>query len=76
VDSSDQSPVQVECYSGGEYAERPRALYWQGARLAVAEVLQGWRTPDGKHFCVRTRDGQVFDLGYAEGTGTWSIENQ
>jgi hypothetical protein len=42
----------------------------------VAEVLQGWRTPQGKRFRVRTRDGQVFDLQYAEQTGAWSIENK
>lgn len=63
----------VECYSGGEYPERPRALDWHGVRLEIAEVLQSWRTPDGKHFMVCLADGQVFELTYKEQADAWNI---
>lgn len=63
----------VECYSGGEYAERPRALYWQGRRLEIAEVLLSWRTPGGKRFRVRTADQCAFELDYQAQADAWSI---
>jgi hypothetical protein len=69
----DQAAVPVECYSGGEYAERPRALHWQGHRLEVAEVLQSWRAPEGVRFQVRAEDGRVFDLFYNLEIDAWSI---
>jgi hypothetical protein len=65
---------RVECYSGGEYAERPRAFTWQGERLEIAAILGRWRQPDGKRFRVETRRGQVFDLQYVETTGEWSVQ--
>jgi hypothetical protein len=68
-----QAPERVECYSGGEYAERPRALYWQGVRLEVAEILASWLTPQGKHFRVRIEDSSIFELCYDLETDAWSI---
>jgi hypothetical protein len=64
----------VECHSGYEYAVRPTALYWQGERLLVEEVLAGWRLPDGKRFRVRTTDQSLFELSYIELTGEWQIQ--
>jgi hypothetical protein len=71
-----QAPGQVECYSGGEYAERPRAFYWQGARLEVAEVLESWRTPAGKRFRVRVGDGSIFELSYDAAIDAWDIDQK
>ncbi len=65
---------RVECYSGTDYAERPTAVWWEGARLDVAQVDAQWRTPEGKVFRVRTRDGQRFELVYAAPAGAWSIQ--
>ena len=66
-----QAGSQVECYSGSEYAEYPRAFDWQGQRLEVEEVLQRRRTPSGKAFRVQVADGQVFDLFYDEMSQAW-----
>jgi hypothetical protein len=68
-----REPDLVECYSGGEYAERPRALHWQGLRLEVSEVLRSWRSLEGVRFLVRAADDRVFELGYAIETDAWSI---
>jgi hypothetical protein len=69
----DQPPDQVECYSGAEYADQPRALYWQGVRLVIAEILQSWRTPTGKRFRVCTADGQGFELEYEIQNDVWRV---
>lgn len=66
-------PDRVECYSGHEYTERPYAIYWQGQRLDIAEILQDWRIPEGKRFQVRTSDLQVFELVYRESDDDWFI---
>jgi hypothetical protein len=66
-------PDLVECYSGAEYAERPRAFYWQGDRLEIAEILESWRTPEGVRFWVSTPDGQIFDLFFEAEYDAWSI---
>ncbi len=63
----------VECYSGYEYAERPRALHWQGTRLEIEAVEAEWRIPGGKRFRVHTADGQVFELFYGELYDEWRI---
>ena len=65
--------VKVECYSGGQYAERPRAFEWQGRRYEVAELLHTWRFPDGPGFRVSTTDNQVFELSYRELNDSWEI---
>ena len=70
--------TQVECRSDSEYAERPLAVYWQGERLEIVEIISRWRTPDGKWFRVRTqklpsKEGQIFDLFYNEMNAAWQI---
>ncbi len=64
----------VECYSGQTYAERPLALYWEGERLEITEILSRWRSPDGIHFLVRIGDGRTFELFYNETEDQWSVE--
>ena len=64
----------VQCHSGFEYAERPVALYWEGQRLEISEVLGRWRTPGDKRFRVITRDEQVFELFYDESRKFWRIK--
>lgn len=66
----------VECRSESEYAERPVALTWEGSRLEIDEILTRWRSPNGKHFRVRTNDLRVFDLWYNEAEDTWEVVQQ
>lgn len=65
--------VVVECHSGYEYAQRPAAFIWLDQRCEVAQVDAEWRTPDGKGFRVRTREGQLFDLFYRALYDQWDI---
>jgi len=67
-----ETPV-VECHSGYEYAQRPVALHWEGQRLEIELVEAQWRTPGGKCFRVRTRDGRAFELFYSEHSDEWRV---
>jgi hypothetical protein len=49
------------------------AITWQGERLAVEQILDAWREPDGKSYRISTQNGQVFDLHYSESKDAWSI---
>ncbi len=64
---------RVECHSEYDYAGRPVAVHWQGERLVVDEILNRWRDPDGVGFCVRTANGQAFDLFYDIHADAWRI---
>lgn len=64
----------VECHSGFTYADRPKALIWQGIRRDIAEVLHSWHVPAGKQFRVRCTDGSVFLLTFTVIDGEWQIE--
>lgn len=65
--------LTVECHSGSQYAEYPTALHWQDQRLEVTEILAQWRSPQGRHFRVRTRDDLIFELTYLEEQDDWRI---
>ena len=63
----------VECYSGIEYAERPRAFIWQETQYKVAKIQARWLTPEGKCFRVHTVSNQEFVLCYKQRMETWEI---
>jgi hypothetical protein len=38
--------VKVESYSGYRYGQRPIAVWWQGKRWNVIEVVREWRSTE------------------------------
>lgn len=64
----------VECRSDTEYAERPLSLKWDGFHYEIAEIISRWRGPGEKGFCVKTADGQAFELTYQEISDTWHVQ--
>gem|GEM_PF-608094 len=66
-------PVQVTCYSGRTYADRPASFLWQDRQYEVKEVEKEWQEPGEKHFRVRTKGEKRFELCYHEGQDIWSI---
>jgi hypothetical protein len=66
--------MKVECYSGQSYAERPRALTWEGQRHEVVEIVARWRFPGGLRFRVRVEDNRAFDLIYTMHNDEWDIQ--
>lgn len=49
---------------------------WFGMGLVneIAEIVTRWRGPAEKGFCVKTADGQAFDLTYRELPDEWYIQ--
>jgi hypothetical protein len=64
--------VDVRCYSGHTYADRPVALRWRGEEIVVDEILASWREPTGPVFRVRTPSG-VFVLAYDADVDRWCV---
>lgn len=64
-------PVEVSCFSGFTYADRPRTFVWQGETVAVVAVRRAWLAPDGRYFCVASGDGSVFVLRYDAVADRW-----
>ena len=65
-------PVQVVCYSGHAYAERPVSLIWEGIEHKVKQIEKEWQEPGARLFQVRTEDGRLFILSYNERGDEWS----
>lgn len=65
---------RVWVYSGHKYAEHPRALNWEGERLEIVKILDGWRSPGRQGFRVRVHDEREFELVYDEIAEEWNIK--
>lgn len=63
----------VECLSGFTYAERPIALWWEGKRLEIVEIVTQWRIPGGLRFRVQAENDRIFELCYSEQEDEWKI---
>ena len=64
--------IQVHCYSGHTYAERPASFLWQGIEYRVKEIEKVWQEPGKKLFRVTTEQGKSFELCYSETEDRWS----
>jgi hypothetical protein len=65
--------IEVNCYSGHTYAERPRSFLWQDIEYEVDEIEKAWLEPGQRYFQVRTRDNKLFQLCYNEAEDQWSL---
>ena len=65
-------PVQVVCYSGHTYAERPVSLIWEDMEHKVKQIEKEWQEPGARLFQIRTEDGRLFVLSYNERGDEWS----
>jgi hypothetical protein len=63
--------VEVDCYSGASYAERPKALLWRGEKIRVSQVLQSQQNPDARSFEVLLENGLVVRLHYLISNDRW-----
>ncbi len=67
----EREPVQVTCYSGHTYAERPESFVGEGTEYRVKDVEKEWQEPGKRHFRVCTDDDRMFELCYYEDSGQW-----
>ena len=65
--------LEVNCYSGHTYAERPKSFTWQGVEYEVAEIEKAWQEPGKRCFQVSTRDNKLFNLCSNETKNQWSL---
>lgn len=70
-DQNTKEHIHVEAYAGASYPERPTAVWRQGQRLDVTQVLRSWRTPDGLHFLVEITEIGRVELIYHYQDGWW-----
>ena len=63
----------VECYSGVEYAERPRKFFWQGNWRTVSRIFAERRLPEGRQFGVEDEERETFLLTYDSARDLWTI---
>jgi hypothetical protein len=65
--------IEVRCYSGYTYAERPVSFTWQGKDYDIAEIEKEWRGERVKCFLVKTGDNKRLQLCYNEAQDNWSV---
>ena len=74
--------IQIQCYSGRSYADRPASFVWQDRQYQVKDIEKEWLEPGKRHFLVRTRGGgqgeyekseKRFDICYDEREDSWSL---
>ena len=63
--------VDVSCFSGHTFADRPTGFVWRGAKTGVKEVEKEWLEPGEKHFRIKTEDDRLFELCYYEDDDRW-----
>ena len=66
--------LEVNCYSGYTYAERPTSFRWQGLEYEVEEIEKEWLEPGEKYFRVRSGDNKFFQLCYNDTNQKWSVK--
>ena len=66
--------VQVQCYSGHTYAERPDSFLWQGELHRVQRIEREWLEPGERHFRIRTGENKLFELCYNESKDEWLLK--
>ncbi|MGD0115834.1 MAG: hypothetical protein ABSC13_07520 [Dehalococcoidia bacterium] len=64
-------PLNVGCYSGGSYAERPQWVEREGRRLAVARINRQHREEQRLVFDVTLEDKERLILYYYPQRDAW-----
>lgn len=65
--------IEVKCYSGYTYAERPVSFILQGKEYQIESIEKEWRGPGERWFLVKTGGNKYFKLCYNEAQDEWSI---
>ena len=65
--------LEVRCYSGYTYAERPRSFRWEGEEYEVEDIEREWHEPGERHFQVRAGSSKLFHIWYNETKRQWSL---
>jgi hypothetical protein len=65
--------VEVSCYSGCRYGERPISFKLLEKTFFVKEILDRWVGEDHLYFKVRADDQRIYLLKYDFGQDRWFL---
>ena len=64
--------VDVACYAGSRYAQRPLRVTWRGAERDVLAVEREWQEPRRRCYLVRLEGDRLLRLSYYERNDRWT----
>lgn len=64
--------VEVACYAGSRYPQRPQRVTWRGADHDVLAVEREWQEPRRRCFLVRLEGDRLLRLYYYERDDRWT----
>jgi len=64
--------VEVACYAGGRYPERPQRVTWRGEEHEVVSVESEWQEPRRRCYLVRLEGECFLQLYYYERPDRWT----
>jgi len=67
-----EEPVEVACYAGARYPERPLRVTWRRVQRLVLKVERQWLEPGKRCFVVRLEGDLVLTLCYDEPNDRWT----
>jgi hypothetical protein len=69
--------IEVKCYSGHTYAQRPVSFLWQDREHKISKIEAEWLEPGKKFFrVVVNEDEKAFELCYNEAQDKWWLIHQ
>jgi hypothetical protein len=68
--------LEVKCYSGHTYAQRPESFFWQNKEHKISRIEEEWLEPGKRFFRIVTEDEKLFELCYNEAHDQWWLINQ
>jgi hypothetical protein len=64
--------VEVACYAGSRYPERPQRVTWRGREHEVLAVEREWQEPGRRCYLVRLEGDRLLRLCYHERNDRWT----
>jgi hypothetical protein len=58
--------VEVACYAGSRYPQRPQRVTWRGSEHEVLAVEREWQEPRRRCYLVRLEGDLLLQLSYYE----------
>jgi hypothetical protein len=65
--------IEVSCYSGYRYGERPVSFKLLEKNFAVKEIIDQWYGEDYLYFKIRADDQRIYLLKYDQAKDQWSL---
>jgi hypothetical protein len=64
--------VEVACYAGSRYPQRPQRVTWRGSEHEVLAVEREWQEPGRRCYLVRLHSQHLLRLCYRERNDRWT----